>query len=463
MSSRPQTLERPKERNVQPIVIALLGAGSRSFGPETVRDVLLSETLGPRRIELRLMDIVADNLSDIGRYAKSLVEKLDRNAEVSTTTALETALERAQFVVTAVEVGRNLYWAQDYHIPRKYGFRQVFAENGGPGSLFHGLRAMRAMVPIARAMERICPDAVLLNYTNPMHKVCDAITTLSKIQCVGLCHGVWMGMEQVAYILDKPVHEMEMEACGINHFSWFQTIRDRRTGDDLYPQLRAAEREGSWLADWHEIGLGRILLRRFGLYPSPASNHVGEYIGWAHEFCANELDWFYDPADGAPWQTGKVPDYMSMQDAFGTDRPFKKQQHKPQRLEEQPLEPSGELAIPIIESLACGEHRRLDAINVPNRGFIPNLPDEMVVEVPATSDGTGVHPKRMQPLPEPIAAMIRLQTSINKLLVEAFAEQSKNKLLQAMLLEPTVTSYRGAVEMVDEMLALQRDVLPPIR
>ena len=120
---------------MQPIVIALLGAGSRSFGPETVRDVLLSETLGPRRVELRLMDIVADNLSDIGRYAKSLVEKLDRNAEVSTTTALETALERAQFVVTAVEVGRNLYWAQDYHIPRKYGFRQVFAENGGPGSL----------------------------------------------------------------------------------------------------------------------------------------------------------------------------------------------------------------------------------------------------------------------------------------------------------------------------------------
>ena len=203
MSSRPQTLERPKERNMQPIVIALLGAGSRSFGPETVRDVLLSETLGPRRVELRLMDIVADNLSDIGRYAKSLVEKLGRNAEVSTTTALETALERAQFVVTAVEVGRNLYWAQDYHIPRKYGFRQVFAENGGPGSLFHGLRAMRAMVPIARAMERICPDAVLLNYTNPMHKVCDAITTLSKTRCFGLCHGVWMGMEQVAYILDK--------------------------------------------------------------------------------------------------------------------------------------------------------------------------------------------------------------------------------------------------------------------
>jgi alpha-galactosidase len=447
---------------MEPIIIALIGAGSRSFGPETVRDVLLSEALAQRHVELRLMDILADNLLDIGRYSKSLVEKLGRNAEVSMTTALEAALEGAQFVVTAVEVERSLYWAQDFHIPCKYGFRQVFAENGGPGSLFHGLRAMKAMIPIAHAMERICPHAILLNYTNPMHKVCDAIATLSKSQCIGLCHGVWMGMEQVAYILDKPVHEMEMEACGINHFSWFQTIRDRRTGEDLYPRLREAERGGDWLADWHEIGLARILLRRFGLYPSPASNHFGEYIGWAHEFCANELDWFYDPADGPPWYKGKVPEYMSVQDAYGTERPFKKQEPKSQPIEEQPLEPSGELAIPIVESIACGEHRQLDAINVRNGGYIPNLPDGMVVEVPATSDGTGVRPKRMQSLPEPIAAMIRLQGSINKLLVEAFAEESKGKLLQAVLLEPTVTSYRGAVEMVNEMLALQRDVLPPI-
>jgi alpha-galactosidase len=269
-------------------------------------------------------------------------------------------------------------------------------------------------------------------------------------------------MEQVSYILDKPVSEMEMEACGINHFSWFQTIRDRRTGEDLYPRLREAEREGDWLAHWHEIGLARILLRRFGLYPLPASNHCGEYIGWAHEFCANELDWFYDPADGHPWQTGKAPEYMSVQDAYGTERRFKRQERVHPPPEEQTLEPSGELAIPIMESIACGKQWQLDAINIPNRGWIPNLPDQMVVEVPATSDISGLHPKRMQPLPEPIAALIRLQGSINKLLVEAFAEQSRSKLLQAVLLEPTVTSYRGAVEMMDEMLALQRDILPPI-
>ena len=157
-----------------------------------------------------------------------------------------------------------------------------------------------------------------------------------------------------------------------------------------------------------------------------------------------------------------MPEYISVQDAYGTERPFKRQEQKHQSVEEQALEPSGELAIPIMESIACGKQRRLDAINIPNRGWIPNLPDQMVVEVPATSDVAGLHPKRMQPLPEPIAAIIRLQGSINKLLVEAFAEESKSKLLQAVLLEPTVTSYRGAVEMVDEMLALQRNILPPI-
>src|SRR5262245_62606922 len=180
---------------MEPVIIALIGAGSRSFVPETVRDVLLSEALAQRHVELRLMDILADNLLDIGCYAKSLVEKLGRTAEVSTTTSLEAALDGAQFVVSAVELGRSLYWAQDFHIPRKYGFRQVFAENGGPGSLFHGLRSMKAMVPIARTMERICPDAILLNYTNPMQKVGDAISALSKPPCIGLCHGVRRGLE----------------------------------------------------------------------------------------------------------------------------------------------------------------------------------------------------------------------------------------------------------------------------
>jgi alpha-galactosidase len=447
---------------MEPIKIALIGAGSRSFGPGTVRDIFLSDTLAERGVKLTLMDVLPGPLPEIERYARGLATKLERNAEIRSTTDLAAALDGAAFVVTAIEANRNLYWAQDYHVPRKYGFRQIFGENGGPGSLFHALRTMGPIVKIAQAMERTCPDALLLNYTNPMHKLCEAISRLTRTPVVGLCHGVWMGMHQISQILDKPIEEMEMAACGINHFTWFQKIRDRRTGDDLYPRLREAEREGDWLADWHEIGLSRILFRRFGLYPSPSANHCGEYLGWADEFYANELHWFYDPADGHPWQTGVVPEFVYTLDGDKTQRPFRKPEKKPRSLEDARLAPTGELAIPIMESLSCDKRQSLDAINIPNNGLIPNLPDEMVVEVPAMADASGLQPTQMEPLPEAIAAMIRVQGSIHKLLVEAFVEGSKSKLQQAVLLDPNVHSYRGAIEMVDEMLALQREILPPL-
>ncbi|MDW8104304.1 MAG: alpha-galactosidase [Armatimonadota bacterium] len=447
---------------MSPIKIALVGAGSRSFGPATVRDVLLSKPLTEAGVHLVLMDKVAERLVDVERYCHHVIEHLGVRATVEATTDLRQALDRARFVVCAVEVNRFLYWCQDFHIPRRYGFRQVFGENGGPGGLFHALRNMVSVVEIARTMEQLCPDAWLINYSNPEHKLCEAVSRLTSIQVVGLCHGFFMGLEQIARILEIPAEEIEATACGINHFTWFQTIRHRRTGEDLYPLLRQKEREGDWLSDWHEIGLGRILLRRFGLYPSPAANHYGEYIRWADEFVCSQLQFFYDPADGQPWQTGRLPEFIYSLTGDPTHRPWKSEPVSPPPLEDAPLQPSGELAAPIMESIACGVPHELPAVNVPNRGAIPNLPDETVVEVPARSDASGIHPLQMEPLPEGIAAMLRLQASIHQLLVEAFAEQSKDKLIQAVLLEPTVDSYRNAVQMVDEMLELQREVLPPL-
>ncbi len=443
--------------------IVLAGAGSRSFGPATVRDVLLSQPLTERGVHLVLLDRAAEKLPEMEQYARHVAERLGVQAKVEATTDLRHALDGAHFVVCAIEVQRFLYWSQDFHIPRKYGFRQVFGENGGPGSLFHALRNMGPILEIARTMEALCPEAWLINYSNPEHKLCEAVSRLTSIRVVGLCHGFWMGLAQIARILGIPAEEIEATACGLNHFTWFQKIRHRRTGEDLYPLLRQREREGDWLAEWHEIGLGRILFRRFGLYPSPAANHYGEYIRWADEFVCSQLQFFYDPADGHPWQTGHVPEFVYSLTGDPTHRPWKPEPSPLPPLDEAPLQPSGELAAPIMESIACGIRHELPAVNVPNHGAIPNLPDETVVEVPAVSDADGIHPLPMEPLPEAIAAMLRLQASIHQLLVEAFAERSKEKLLQAVLLEPTVDSYRNAVQMVDEMLELQRDVLPPLR
>ena len=444
------------------VKIALIGAGSRSFGPATIRDVLLSQPLAERGVELVLMDKVAAHLEEVAQYAGHVCRQLGHAARVQATTELERALEGADYAVTAIEVQRFLYWTQDYHLPRHYGFKQIFGENGGPGSLFHALRNMGPTIQIARAMERLCPQALLLNYTNPEHKLCEAVTRLTSIQAVGLCHGVFMGQRQLAQILAVPQEELDTAACGINHFTFFQKIRHRGTGEDLYPRLRQVDLEGDEMAHWHDFGLGRVLLRRFGLWPSPGTNHYGEYIRWAEEFMASELQWYYDPGQGHPWETGKIPDFVYTIDRVATDRPWRRPEPQPRQLEELPLKASGELAAPIMEGLSCGVPRELDAVNVPNRGFIPELPEGLVVEVPARADGSGLHPCQMAPLPEGIAALIRTQASIHKLLVEAFAEGSKAKLLQALLLDPMVDSYRRAVALMEEMLRLQRDILPPL-
>ncbi len=452
--------------------VTLIGAGSRSFGPATVRDVLLSEPLRDRLDELALMDVAEQHLADSVDYARWVKAELDHPAAVMATTDLDAALEAADFAVAAIEVGRFRYWTQDFHVPRRHGFRQVFGENGGPGGIFHALRNMGPMVEIGRRMEELCPEAVLLNYTNPEHKLCEALTRLTSTQTVGLCHGVFMGLEQIARILDMPQSRLDAAACGMNHFTWFERLRDRETGEDLYPRLREAEREGDWLHDWHEMALARVLFRRFGLWPSPAPNHYGEYIRWAEEFVADELQFFYDPADGHPWETGDIPEFVYSLSGNPHERPWHATESETVRVSEEEvpldarrsaLEPSAELAVPIMEGLACGERRELAAINVPNRGAIPNLPDDMVVEVPGVADEAGLRACPMEPLPEAIAAMLRVQASIHALIVEAFAEQSRAKLLQAVLLDPTVDGYRRAVEMVDEMCRLQADILPPLR
>jgi alpha-galactosidase len=321
------------------------------------------------------------------------------------------------------------------------------------------------MIEIARAMERLCPDALLLNFANPENKLCEAVRRLTSVKAVGLCHGVLGGLRQLAYILNRPVESLDASACGINHCTWFQTIRDRATGQDLYPLLRERALAGDPLAEWHELALGRVLLRHFGLWPSPGTNHYGEYIRWAQEFMSSEMHFYYDPADGAPWETGRIPEFVYYAGRVDTDRPWLAQA-SPETThpegDELALSASGELAVPLMEGIGCGQRRELDAVNVPNRGAIPELPDDLVVEIPAVADAQGLHPTQMAPLPEPVAALIRTQASIHKLVVEAYAERSKAKLLQAILIEPTVDSYRRAMAMMEEMLAQQSDLLPPL-
>ncbi len=447
--------------------IVLVGAGSREFGPASIRDILLSDRLCEGGVEIALVDVDPSGLPRTGAYAEAIAERLGRAATVTATTQLADALPGARAVILAIEINRYFHWAQDFHVPRAFGFRQIYGENGGPGGLFHALRNMGPTVEVARAMERHCPDAWLVNYTNPLTKLCEAVSRLTDIRVVGLCHGVFHGIEQMARFLELPPDRLDARASGLNHFSWFGSVTDRETGEDLYPRLRERERAGDWMHDWDEIALSRILFRVFGRFPSPGANHIGEYIRWAGDFLASSpLQFFYDPAEGHPWETGQVPTWIYNLGDNPTDtplfpeRPRERARDTGEEQVDAPLASSGELAIPLLEGMLCGAERHLDAVNVPNAGHVPGLPDGAVVEVPATADAQGLHPITLNPLPEAILALLRPQVSINQLLVEAFRDRSRHTLLQALLLDPTTESYRQSVGLVNEMCSLQKDVLP---
>ena len=471
--------------------IVLVGAGSREFGPASIRDILLSNLLCDCGIEIALVDTNPSGLPRTQAYAEAIAARLHRTATISHTTHLADALPNADAVIVTIEINRYFYWAQDFHVPRAFGFRQIYGENGGPGGLFHALRNMGPTVEIARAMEAHCPNAWLVNYTNPLTKLCEAASRLTDIRIVGLCHGVFHGIEQMARILELPPERLDARASGLNHFTWFSTVTDRETAQDLYPRLRERERAADWLHDWDEIALSRILFRVFGRFPSPGANHIGEYIRWAGDLLASSaLQFFYDPAEGHPWATGKVPTWVYNLGDNPTDTPLFPERRRerargtregreaarardadqpagsnapttsPDSDDSTPLIPSGELAIPLLEGVLCGEERYLDAVNVPNAGNVPGLPEGAVVEVPATVDGSGLRPFTMDPLPEAILALLRTQTSINRLLVDAFRDRSRHTLLQALLLDPTTESYRQAVGLINEMFRLQGEALP---
>ncbi|MDE0075214.1 MAG: hypothetical protein OXR82_11380 [Gammaproteobacteria bacterium] len=484
--------------------VVLVGAGSREFGPASIRDLLLSDPLCENGLDIVLMDLDASDLPRMKGYAEAVAGRLGCSPRLSVTTRLADALPGADAVVMAIELDRYFYWAQDFHIPRTFGFPQIYGENGGPGGLFHALRNMGPCVDVARAMERHCPGAWLLNYTNPLTKLCEAQSRLTDVRVVGLCHGVFHGIEQMARILGVPTGQLDARASGINHFTWFESVHDRETGEDLYPRLKKREREAHLLHDWDEIALSRILFRIFGRFPSPGANHIGEYLGWAQEFLGSSVvQFFYDPVEGAPWETGEVPTWIYNLADHPTDmpafpggpvprmKPTREQraaaaEARAARAEAEsgnaegasgrahegsgndaggldfpgPLTPSGELAVPLLEGILCGVDTYLDAVNIPNQGHVPGLPDGSVVEVPARVDARGLHPRSMKRLPEGILSLLRTQTSIHQLLVDAFDTGSRATLLQALMLDPTTHSYRAAVNVINEMFRVQGDVLP---
>lgn len=447
--------------------IAIIGAGSVSFCPTTVSDILRNKSIQNADLEIALMDINEEALKISTEFCEKLKDSCKKDAKIEATLDLKQALTGADFVVTAIEKNRYHYWSQDFHVPRKYGFRQIYGENGGPGGMFHTLRNLGPMLEIARTMEEICPDAYLLNYTNPEAKLVGMIGKATKIKVVGLCHGEQMGVDQVAKILEMGKDEIETEVSGLNHFGVITKITEKKTGKDLYPELRNKEHQMEKLAQWDELALSRVMLRVYGVWVYPGANHIGEYMAWSDQFLASaQMQYFYDPMTEKPWEDkdGEPLEFIYSiagrnweKDLFKTD---KKDVFKEAFDAENKFTQNHEYGVPIIEAIAFDKSLKIGAVNVVNKGYTPGLPDGMVVEIPAIVDGTGIHPVHTQPIPTGIAAMISTQGAIADLIYEAYVEKDRKKLLQAILLDPTVSTYSNAVNLINEMFELQKDILP---
>jgi len=432
----------------KPLKIVAIGVGSESFGRGILADVLGARELNDFDCTLALVDINPVALERMFRLAGLLRSHYASGVKLERTTDRGQALPGADYVVISVAIQRYPLWEQDFRVPLAYGFRHVLGENGGPGALFHSLRSFELVLPICRDIERLCPDALVLNYTNPESRVVKAIHALTNVRAVGLCHGIPGARAAVSRILNRPEEELDMVAGGLNHFFWFTRIADRQTGEDLYPVLkqRVVEDPDCPAAP----PLVRKMMDIFGCYTYPSDDHIGEYLSFAYEFTG--VLWPYGQESRRVPRPGTEPKVEDRLEPYLRGA-------KP--LDEHITDKSGEMAIPILLDIELNRRMWRPAVNVPNGGgYVANLPSDAVVEVPAWVDGDGVHPDRIGPLPEALAAFCRTQASIQQLLVEAYRKHSRNLLLQALLLDPVVDSVWKAEQMLDEMLELQKEFLP---
>jgi len=424
--------------------IVIIGAGSASFGPRIIADILGQERL--RGSTLALVDLNREGLQLIAGLARRMNREWGSGIKVTATTDRKRALPDAQFVIIAIALQREKRWRMDWAIPDRHGVRQPLGENGGPGALAHLARNVPPILEICRDMERLCPDAWLFNFTNPVPRVCCAVNRYSAIKAVGFCHQIGAAFGNISRILGVERSQLDIKAAGLNHFTWVLDVRYQRTGEDLYPALRKkiARMEPSFQP------LTRAVFEAFGVFPAPGDGHLAEYLPWCHDLRTK------------PWEKYHLHLYDWDRAAKGRNRMWKQIEKLAQGKDS--IDPyrsgSGERAVPVAVAVLNNLNQFELALNIPNKGYITNLPDDAIVEVPGVASGYGVTGLAVGDLPEPVAALCRRQLEITELAVKAAAEGDKQAALQALLLDPMVSDIDSAKAILADFLRAHRDMLP---
>jgi alpha-galactosidase len=438
--------------------IVLIGAGSHSFGLETLLDLMVqADTL--RGSTVVLNDVNPEALELMAEVARGLNREAAAGYQIEATTDQKAALDGAGFVITAVEEARLPCWEQDWQIPLRHGVKHVLGENGGPGGLGHTLRVAYLMLQVARNVEAVAPNAWLLNFTNPMSRVCLTLNRYTSLKVVGLCHQIGAGYRIVGRtlgLIQEPMSweewrqagprlfdKLDIKAAGLNHYTFIYDIHDRETGEDLYPLFR--ERIADMPADFEP--LSRRMLDAFGLMPATGDGHAGEYVSFAYE--TSDMKGY----DFAGW--AKEGEEIKAR--------LRRDLTIPGGLKSYLGRPSGERAIAIIDGILHDRNQYELSLNIPNRGCIPGLPDWAVVELPGVVSASGVRGLSVPSLPPAITALLNQQIAVQDRAVEAAVHGDREAALQALLLDPVVWSYEAAVRILDELLAVHTPYLPQFR
>ncbi len=453
--------------------IVIIGAGSASFGPATLATIIRDERL--RGSTLSLVDLNAESLEVVAGAAEKMNEAWGANMHIRAATNRREVLAGAEFVIVSIEVSpRETLWRMDWEIPLKHGLRQPYGENGGPGGLMHACRQIPPFLEIARDMELLCPDAWLINFSNPLPRITRAVTKYSHVKIVGKCHQINVGYGIVAVLLrerfgiDVPANvnfhsdpgnipvitqmaqhgrnHVTIKSAGLNHFIWLWDARDRETGEDLYPALRAALEDAPPTLEPFSMDLFRI----YGYCPIPGDTHLAEYLPWLHDPLAE------------PWKTYQIPLY----DWGGNEatRDFLLNMLRQMAEGQMPVEgmrqAHSEGAVEIIAGIAGDENVYEETVNIPNNGAIDGLPAETIVEVPALLGGMGVQGARMGSLPFPIMELLRREAALVEMVVDTAVTGDRQLALQTLLLDPMINDINRARAILDDYLAQFADYLP---
>lgn len=432
--------------------IAMIGAGSLIFCKTLVMDILATEALGGS--EICLMNRTRPKLAKMEAFVKKVIRENRLPAKVTATLNRREALDGADYVINMIQIGGVEAFRLDYEIPLKYGVDQCIADSIGPGGIFRALRTIPVLADMAADMNELCPDAILLNYANPMGANCSALGCVADVQFIGLCHGVQTTLDLISRYVNVPKEQVDYVCAGINHMAWFLSLRDKRDGRDLYPILKRNIEKPEYYVNEK---VRCEVMRHFGYFMTESTGHLSEYVPWFRS-SKRALDLYCDQPDfgGA---SGAYYHYCNMLaekykkvDYLATESP---------RITRR----SVEYCSYILEAAETDRPFRLNG-NVRNDGYITNLPQGCCVEVPVYVDSQGLHPVTIGELPVQCAALNQSNVTVQELAVEAALTGDPERAMQAVAMDPltsAVCTLKEVRDMTGEMLEAERKWLPEFK